>query len=513
MKRFLLYLGFTIVFSLKLNAQDERLEQIVCLDGVPLVIHTGAYIDTLLTSDSLISFHLLSDRLKVTLLPQIKTAFNKYYNVGLPLTMEQLGSVEFRAIVNQTVTDKWSPVLLNQSSSKEVLLIDTLLKNGTLLLQFRFINSFHLIQQDLFGKANLTPNAIAVRNKPLSDASDILLLAKSIETQFDSLPGFHAAVKSMIVDPGNALEIVFSKPKLNIDSCLQYRLVETATNELIPWVKTGHFLSLRQLNPGSSYFLYVRYMGLSVESFYSITVTPYWYQTGLALTLLGLTAFLLLVFIPYFFYRYNFKREKFKRERIQDQLLIVQNRLHPHFIYNALSSIQGLINLNKINDANEYLTRFSDIMMGTLNNSGRLSVPLPEEIKMLENYLALEQLRFGFVYEILINDNLDIHSFEIPPMLVQPSVENAVKHGVAALASKGLIQLHFNAAENGFVLIIIDNGNGEKSFDSKEGNGILITKSRIENLKKISKETQISYSRIFDQTGCTVTFYFKNLTP
>jgi two-component system, LytTR family, sensor kinase len=183
--------------------------------------------------------------------------------------------------------------------------------------------------------------------------------------------------------------------------------------------------------------------------------------------------------------------------------------LNPHFIFNSLSSIQGLINTNKLNDANLYLSEFSNLMRNTLTESDKLYQILQKEIELLQTYLKLEQLRFQFEFKIETDDIEKINDIRIPSLLLQPIVENAVKHGVAELREKGKISIHFYAINSNLIVEIKDNGKGFPVKNHLNGYGLKITDERISLLNKING--QKIEKKIFRMNNETVVeIIFKN---
>ena len=118
-----------------------------------------------------------------------------------------------------------------------------------------------------------------------------------------------------------------------------------------------------------------------------------------------------------------------------------------------MSSIGGLVIAEQNDRANEYLNTFSDIMRRTLTNSDRLFIYLSDELEHLQEYIALEQLGIEFRLVLHIDPDLDLDCIDFPPMLLQPTIENAVKHGVADLGQKGIIWLSLFKKENESITI------------------------------------------------------------
>ena len=181
-----------------------------------------------------------------------------------------------------------------------------------------------------------------------------------------------------------------------------------------------------------------------------------------------------------------------QKEKAQLQLDAVRSQLNPHFLFNALAGIQTLMNTNQTEQANKYLTRFSRLTRAVLKSSDLIS--LEEELNLLDDYLQMEQLRFNFKYEITTDPNLDIYNTEIPSMLLQPFIENAVKHGIASLSSDGLINIAIFKTDDDLILKIEDNGRGFDSSKTYEGLGFNLSTKRIALLNKIYKKDPILLS-------------------
>lgn len=162
-------------------------------------------------------------------------------------------------------------------------------------------------------------------------------------------------------------------------------------------------------------------------------------------------------------------REALEKSQIKRQLLLLQ--LNPHFIFNALQSVQRFIYLKDQEQSMEYLNSFSKLIRLTLENSDKDLIALDEEIEILDNYLHLQQLNHqpGFTYEINVNPNIETENIEIPVMLLQPFVENAVVHGLKN-HKEGKIRIVIKQKSNGLHIFIMDNGQGEASKKSHADN-------------------------------------------
>ncbi len=126
------------------------------------------------------------------------------------------------------------------------------------------------------------------------------------------------------------------------------------------------------------------------------------------------------------------------------KLMALRSVMNPHFIFNALNSIQYFIAQNDRKNALSFLSTFSKLIRGILSNSVNNKIKLAEELELLEHYVALERMRFEnkFDFDIHIDSGLDPESIEIPSLLIQPYVENAILHGLYNKEGKGLLKIN-----------------------------------------------------------------------
>jgi len=206
------------------------------------------------------------------------------------------------------------------------------------------------------------------------------------------------------------------------------------------------------------------------------------------------------------------KREKEKTALIHSELTALKAQMNPHFMYNALNSIQALILQKDIKNSNLYLSQFSRLMRKVLDVSGKTEISLQEEMDTLSLYLSLEKLRFGddFQYELNCSNELDSYSIFIPPMLLQPFVENAVKHGLLHKKGDKKLNISFNREKQLLICEIADNGIGrahaqEIKNRQKEASSSFstnATQKRIELLNSVDqKNLQIDIIDLYENTN------------
>jgi PAS domain S-box-containing protein len=153
-----------------------------------------------------------------------------------------------------------------------------------------------------------------------------------------------------------------------------------------------------------------------------------------------------------------------KRQGMQYQSMLLSSQINPHFIFNALNSIQYYILEQKTVPAMDFVSEFARLMRTTLENSLHKQISLFDEINFLKLYLELERKRYNniFQYEINFSEHLDPNDFYIPPMLLQPYLENTVVHGLSSLEKNGKVIIDFEMAEDQLICTITDNGVGRK---------------------------------------------------
>lgn len=187
---------------------------------------------------------------------------------------------------------------------------------------------------------------------------------------------------------------------------------------------------------------------------------------------------LLAVFVLWLVARYYLTqrriRERMNTAMLMAELKTLRSQMKPHFVFNSLSSIQHFILDSDQESAHLYLSRFSSLMRKILDNTSRDSITLTREIEMLELYLSLEKLRFGkeFEYSMVMDESLDSELIDLPPMLIQPYIENAIWHGLLPKKSQARLQIRFYPEEETtLVCEVEDNGIGRKAASEKQRSG------------------------------------------
>jgi len=196
------------------------------------------------------------------------------------------------------------------------------------------------------------------------------------------------------------------------------------------------------------------------ESKYQLTTERNKRQRLIIYSLIG--GVLLLLIAGYFMFK-NIKQQKLNNNLLA--LKSLRSQMNPHFIFNALNSVNSFIASSDERTANKYLSDFSLLMRAVLENSEEDFIPLEKEIELLQLYTKLEHFRFKdkFDYTIIVDDNVQIDEFQIPPMLLQPYIENAVWHGLRYKKTKGHLNISISqTTKDELQIVITDDGIGRK---------------------------------------------------
>ncbi|WP_316795231.1 histidine kinase [Pedobacter agri] len=219
--------------------------------------------------------------------------------------------------------------------------------------------------------------------------------------------------------------------------------------------------------------------------------------------------------ISFFFiiYRQQRLREKNKllksdNQRLNMEQKMLQAQLNPHFIFNAIANLQSIVASGHIDESVRYLKSFSGLLRGILEQNRKDFIEIAEEITSLNNYIQLQQMRYAgvFDYQIDVDSELDLNETLIPPMLIQPFVENAIEHGFRNIAYKGLLLISFKLKNDLLLIEVEDNGSGlvQKTVDTpkKQSLAQIILKERFELLFKSNKQHAAFNIKDKNALGC-----------
>jgi two-component system, LytTR family, sensor kinase len=213
-----------------------------------------------------------------------------------------------------------------------------------------------------------------------------------------------------------------------------------------------------------------------------------------------------------FFMKTESQLEMLQRELAESRLNALRSQMDPHFIFNAITTIQHFILNNEKLAALSYLDELSNLIRKFLEHARRPRITLTEELELLIAYINLESMRFSNKFGFMMNvgEEIDLDGVEIPSMLIQPYVENAIKHGLMHKTEYGSLSIDISLNENVLICVVEDNGIGRKK--SKEINkwrekehksiGMEVTNERLEILNvTYNRNFNVEVIDLFDEEG------------
>lgn len=230
----------------------------------------------------------------------------------------------------------------------------------------------------------------------------------------------------------------------------------------------------------------------AVASQEKITQRNIWLYSVIALSVL--LAVIIFFLVKYF--RQKAVITANRNNELKQQLLLTQ--MNPHFIFNSVDNIQGLIYSDQKEAAINYLNKFSKLTRQILENSRENYISLAEEMQMLDNYLSIQQLLYNnkFNYSISVGDDIDSEAILLPPMLTQPFIENAIRHGLRNRKEGGWVVVRFYTNNQQLFFEVTDNGSGLEENEQPENKRSLSTQITRERLQSIRPKENISIHTI-----------------
>ncbi len=322
------------------------------------------------------------------------------------------------------------------------------------------------------------------------------VMINNMETSPDSL--------SALTYRQNSLTIKFSAMNFGSESGrYQYRLMPLKKD----WQITAeHVKEFGPLNPNNYLFevaaIDKRGHRISAVTRLPFTIKPAFWQTLLFKVLIILLLLTLIAAAARYYISVRQKEAMLYRTLAELRTKALKAQMNPHFIFNCLNTIQSFVNSGDNLQSNRFISRFSHLIRQTLYFSDESFIQLSQEISYLTNYITLEQVRYNhsFQFEITVAPLIDTDGITLPSMLIQPFVENAIRHGLRHLRVEGWLHIAFEQSGATLKVLIDDNGVGRMHHRNRQpadneyaSKGIRITEDRINTYaeilnKKISLE-------------------------
>ena len=249
---------------------------------------------------------------------------------------------------------------------------------------------------------------------------------------------------------------------------------------------------------------------ISSHKILKIQINPPFWKTWwfITVTIVGIFLLGFIIYKKRINYIQNQERTKSEVQKrlAETKMEALQSQMNPHFIFNAMNSIQNYIIDNNTDDALMYMGEFSKLIRQTLNNSSKTKINLLEELQYLESYVTLENMRFkeNVTFDLNVSDEVDIFETEIPPMLIQPFLENAFVHAFDSSSMNPKLNLSFEIKNNNLFIEINDNGKGldVKNLNQlTQSKGIKLAQERISLFQPNEKDSITITSKINEGTS------------
>ncbi|SDG27394.1 Histidine kinase-, DNA gyrase B-, and HSP90-like ATPase [Dyadobacter soli] len=245
----------------------------------------------------------------------------------------------------------------------------------------------------------------------------------------------------------------------------------------------GHsYIYLDRPKPGEAVKIFLRYKH-QPESVHEITVDVSPTHAGWIDVALPIVAIIVIALLTIFILKQRHKmqlaRLNRKQSEIENQLQLLSGQLNPHFLFNSLNAVQSLIRQNDPEAANQYITEVATFMRTIMDSGRKELVSLAEEISIEEKYIALEQKRKPFVYAVRNQCGNDLGTIDFPPLLLQPIIENSIRHGLAESVGEPALTVTIRCDATDLIVSITDNGIGFDTSVKSRGHGLSLTAKRI----------------------------------
>ncbi len=506
MNRILKRLAVMIAFSgvgLYGTAQNYRHFGGTYYDSIPLFLESNLLCAKPI-GDTVI---LLSDHVQISISER-----NHFEMIGPFILIINTNGTDFPTIPAEGIEyrigqKKWQPF------PKGALILDTTITvNQSVVMELRHKRNLRFIERLVLRREQWPPSIKGFLARIPARSFDSKVISRNAYKAKRILPGFDSLTSNtMTVEPGKQLELEITNRFLNKDSCIEYRLISLDTHDKTDWQLTGHLLELYSIKANNDYSLKLRYQGSAKTKLYTIHALPYPWQKPIAIKFFIASGLLIITGFFYLRSRHRENRKERRRHLARERLKTAMNIFNPHFIYNVISSILGLLGDNQIDKAGVYLRMLAEIIQYTFRNRHKAVVDFTKELVILEKYMLMEQMRFHFRFEFIIDPNVSLEMVELPLMILQPSLENAIKHGVSGMGEEGLITVSVSAIKDDLIITVSDNGQHDENTKTKgSGQGVEITRERMADLQELFMEDRIAYELSITKEGAVARFYFEN---
>ena len=332
---------------------------------------------------------------------------------------------------------------------------------------------------------------------------------------------------TIVIAPNQShIKINWSLPSYYQTKSMKFQVM--LKNKDAEWinVEDARTISFNNL-PANTYEFKVRLLGYEQETSFKLVVQNYFWQTKWFQVISVIMLTLIAAYIAYRMRLGSIHQkndiDSLKNKLAHLEIKAMESKLNPHFIFNCLSSIQSLYNSGRINDANKYMSDFSDLLRIIILHAQVNKISLKDELDMLNLYIPLEQLQFDkpFNYQLNVSAEINLDKIFIPSVILHILVENAIKHGLKSHKNTNpILKLNLLRSSNQSIIVeIIDNGKGfrkGKSSSTHKSIGLQLLAERIELINQVENiKITLSHQNLIDNNnnviGCMAKVEFKEI--
>jgi hypothetical protein len=383
-----------------------------------------------------------------------------------------------------------------------------------------YVGRFFIDRDDMWWQAG-PKNCLMRESEEHSPPSPQQIKPRISGVYVGTSPGFHGEVDTIYLQhPFSDFAVEYSALRYRGRDKIEYAYMLEGHND--NWLEVGGipFANYVKLGGGEYKFkVRARYNGgewSEAAEFHVIVKEPFWRSTWFLVLLIVFTCGL--IYGAYLWRireirRLEETRSALQRRIAEEEMRALRAQMNPHFIFNALNSINRQIVKSDTKTASLYLTRFARLMRLTLDNSESKQVPLSSELEALKLYIEMEALRFDhkFTYSITVENSIDQDVASLPPLIIQPFVENAIWHGLLNLKDReGHLEIRISKSDNQILIVIEDNGVGRKmaaelrskTATTRKSMGIRLTEDRIAMMsQETGVDAGVAVHDLFDSQG------------
>jgi LytS/YehU family sensor histidine kinase len=239
---------------------------------------------------------------------------------------------------------------------------------------------------------------------------------------------------------------------------------------------------------------------------------PFWFRWWF-ITVFSIALITIIVLIIFLITKRIKRQELIKKKIVQLRADALKAQMNPHLIYNALNNINGLINLGHKQQAQNYLNTFSDLLRLVLESTNKNEITLKNELDINKSFVDFHKQAKNrtFDFEIQLDLKEDVNAILVPPVLIQPYIENSILHGFSKTIKNGIIKVIVQSKNNRLIITIYDNGVGiGNSMHKGNGLGTKLTNERIKLLEK-KKENQVKIVKLENGTKAIIDIPLKQI--